>query len=88
MNTVISHTKAIGTPLYMAPEVHNGNKYDVSVDVYSFGTSLLETVTGERPYKGAAGMNSMSTKWLLDIFKTGKSPYDHAVERGVLSTDD
>lgn len=33
----------------MAPEVHNGNKYDVSVDVYSFGTSLLETVIGERP---------------------------------------
>lgn len=56
--------------------------------MYSFGTSLLETVVGERPYKGAAGMNSMSTKWLLDIFKTGKSPYDHAVERGVLSTDD
>jgi len=26
MNTIISHTKAIGTPLYMAPEVHNGHK--------------------------------------------------------------
>ena len=32
---------AVGTPLYAAPEIFNGENYDESVDVYSYGLILL-----------------------------------------------
>jgi tRNA A-37 threonylcarbamoyl transferase component Bud32 len=36
---------ALGTPLYMAPEVDEGD-YDSAVDVYAFGLILYEIITG------------------------------------------
>lgn len=39
----------IGTPEFMAPELYE-EKYDEKVDIYSFGLSVLEMVTGEYPY--------------------------------------
>jgi serine/threonine protein kinase len=33
---------AVGTPLYVAPEIVRGEKYDEKVDVYSFGLTLTE----------------------------------------------
>ena len=32
---------AVGTPLYAAPEIFNGENYDERVDVYSYGLILL-----------------------------------------------
>ena len=37
-----------GTPLYMAPEVHEGKVYDSKVDMYSFGLVMWEMWFGER----------------------------------------
>lgn len=39
----------VGTETYMAPEMHYEGEYDNKVDVYSFGITLHELVTGERP---------------------------------------
>jgi len=36
---------AVGTPLYCAPEIPRGEAYDESVDVYSFGMTLLDMAT-------------------------------------------
>eukprot|EP00615_Pteridomonas_danica_P002226 CAMPEP_0114365602 /NCGR_PEP_ID=MMETSP0101-20121206/28530_1 /TAXON_ID=38822 ORGANISM="Pteridomonas danica, Strain PT" /NCGR_SAMPLE_ID=MMETSP0101 /ASSEMBLY_ACC=CAM_ASM_000211 /LENGTH=499 /DNA_ID=CAMNT_0001514007 /DNA_START=1256 /DNA_END=2752 /DNA_ORIENTATION=- len=38
---------AVGTPLFCAPEIVKGEKYDEKVDVYSFGLILLDMATEE-----------------------------------------
>jgi len=43
-------TKAVGTPMYMAPEILGGEKYALSSDVYSYAFVLWEMVTREVPY--------------------------------------
>ena len=37
-----------GTPLYMAPEVHEGKVYDSKVDMYSFGLMMWEMWFGKK----------------------------------------
>jgi len=41
-----------GSPLYMSPEQSQGEGTDKRSDVYSFGCSLFEALTGEPPYVG------------------------------------
>jgi len=47
VNTVGS----IGTPIWMAPELMRGEKYNEKIDVYSFGIMLYEMITNEIPFK-------------------------------------
>ncbi|MGH3335548.1 MAG: serine/threonine-protein kinase [Nocardioides sp.] len=42
----------IGTPLWMAPELHSGTPAGVASDVYSLGCLLWATLTGRPPYAG------------------------------------
>lgn len=42
---------AAGTPAYLAPEVFNGQNFNKSVDVFSFGVLLWEMFTGMTPFK-------------------------------------
>lgn len=45
-----------GTPLYMAPEVLTGDKYDVGADLHSIGVVFYEMVSGgRRPFGGGLG---------------------------------
>lgn len=46
----LSITGQIGTPLYMAPEIINGNDYNSSVDVYAFAILAYEIMTGKEPF--------------------------------------
>ncbi|MGI8644720.1 MAG: serine/threonine-protein kinase [Nocardioides sp.] len=47
-------SRTIGTPSYMAPELHTGGKAGVSTDVYSLGCLLWATLTGKAPYAGTS----------------------------------
>ena len=40
----------IGTPLYAAPEMLAGKRYDESIDVYSFGVVICEVKSKALPF--------------------------------------
>ena len=43
-------TQAVGTPLWMAPEVVTGNRYGPECDVFSFAIIMNEVLTEKKPY--------------------------------------
>eukprot|EP00013_Stygamoeba_regulata_P016430 CAMPEP_0177677436 /NCGR_PEP_ID=MMETSP0447-20121125/28392_1 /TAXON_ID=0 /ORGANISM="Stygamoeba regulata, Strain BSH-02190019" /LENGTH=282 /DNA_ID=CAMNT_0019186207 /DNA_START=280 /DNA_END=1127 /DNA_ORIENTATION=+ len=45
----LKYTKAVGTPMYMAPEVYLGEDYTEKSDVYSFGMLMLAILHGRLP---------------------------------------
>ena len=48
-------TGTVGTPSYMAPELHTGGTAGVASDVYALGCLLWATLSGRAPYRGADG---------------------------------
>eukprot|EP00727_Mastigamoeba_balamuthi_P013895 m51a1_g9128 putative protein serine threonine (1033) ;mRNA; r:5552-9038 len=46
------YTKAVGSPLFMAPEVILNQAYGPSVDVYAFGLTLWTLATRQAPFSG------------------------------------
>ena len=46
------HTLSLGSPLYMAPELCNGTKYDSKVDVWSVGVIVYVLLAGTWPFCG------------------------------------
>ena len=48
----LDRTQARGTPLYMSPEQMRGEPADVSDDIYSFGATLYELLSGTPPFFG------------------------------------
>ena len=45
-------TKKIGSPLYMSPQVYNGEKYGTKCDVWSLGILLYELLFKKPPWYG------------------------------------
>lgn len=56
----------VGTPVYMAPEVLDGQPASVQSDIYAVGVLLYHLVTGHYPVEGA------TVPALVDAHKTGR----------------
>jgi hypothetical protein len=55
----LNQTAGVGTPLYQAPEILEGEPYGREVDVYAFGIIFNATITGEAPYQAMGFRNPM-----------------------------
>ena len=51
----------VGTPCYMAPEVLENARYNMSCDVFSFGMVLCELCVGHYPFANVPGYKKMKT---------------------------
>lgn len=52
MDSTLTTSSAMGTPLYMAPEQIRGERVSPQTDVYSLGVLMYELLTGQRPFLG------------------------------------
>ncbi len=65
LHHTMKHTKGVGTPLWMAPELLAGRKYNQSADVYSYAILLWEMASHKYPWeelKGAFISQQVSTR--------------------------
>ncbi|MCL2542521.1 MAG: serine/threonine protein kinase [Nocardioidaceae bacterium] len=51
---------AVGTPSYMAPELHTGGSPGPATDIYSLGCLLWATLSGRAPYAGTTDYEVVS----------------------------
>ncbi|MEM6292175.1 MAG: serine/threonine-protein kinase [Myxococcota bacterium] len=84
-----------GTPMYMAPEAHDGSELDAAADQYSFGMALIESLAGAYPFAyatkdelPAVKLDGVPGRWLkhreiprglVDVLTRATSP--HAIHR-------
>ena len=64
MSETGSAKTVLGTPEFMAPEMYD-EKYNSSCDIYSFGLTLLEIVTGKVPYSECSSIPQIWKKVTL-----------------------
>lgn len=57
----------IGTPSYMAPELHTGARPGITSDVYSLGCLLWATLSGHAPYTGTSDYQLISAHFSAPI---------------------
>ena len=42
----------VGTAVYIAPEIHGGEKYNMMADLWALGVIFFEIITFKRPFQG------------------------------------
>ncbi|DAZ98478.1 TPA: hypothetical protein N0F65_004915 [Lagenidium giganteum] len=62
----------VGTPYWVAPEVLREEKYDISVDCYSFGIVLIELETRKDPYFELADESTIEV--MMQVANRGLRP--------------
>ncbi|KAK8893187.1 hypothetical protein M9Y10_021602 [Tritrichomonas musculus] len=55
-------SKTVGTPIFMAPEIHSDNKYSYAADVYAFAMLLYVFLTIEYPFSKITQMFQLALK--------------------------
>jgi serine/threonine-protein kinase ULK/ATG1 len=63
-----------GSPLYMAPEILQSQKYDAKADLWSVGAILYQLVTGRPPFSG-----NNHVQLLQNIMKTNEVRFPESV---------
>eukprot|EP00803_Ostreobium_quekettii_P004022 evm.model.scf_590.2 EVM.evm.TU.scf_590.2 scf_590:11350-17425(+) len=53
---------AIGTDLWMAPEIHEGQPHNFDSDVFSFGVVMYELASQDWPYRGVSAVQIVGRK--------------------------
>lgn len=59
-----------GSPLYTAPEILLNNKYDSTIDLWSFGIIMYELLVGQPPYGKLIKLSALTNK-VKNSFDTG-----------------
>lgn len=59
MPTVTADGAMLGTPAYMSPEQARGEQLDATTDLFSFGLTLFEALTGKRLCEGSTPMECL-----------------------------
>ena len=73
---------AIGTPSYMAPELHTGGTAGVASDIYSLGCLLWATLSGRAPYGGTSDFEIVTAHRERPVPQlAGRGPQGDAVNR-------
>ena len=72
------HWDRSGTPSYMAPEQVRGQQVDVRTDIYAFGVSACEILTGRRPFPAARSRFGKMQPH-LSVDPVGPRHYDRSV---------
>jgi serine/threonine-protein kinase ULK/ATG1 len=68
---------SLGSPLYMAPEVLNGEVYDTKADVWSVGIVLYEMLFGRCPY------GDCNIKQLISMYSSEKLKISMAMDNDI-----
>jgi serine/threonine-protein kinase len=82
-----SRAGTVGTPSYMAPELHTGGEAGVASDVYSLGCLLWATLSGRAPYGGTSEYEIVSAHLEQPVPQLdGRSPLATEVNRILAAT--
>jgi len=80
-----THTGTVGTPTWMAPELHTGamtGRASVATDVYSLGCLLWAALSGHAPYAGTTDYEVVSAHVEQPVPQLeGSDPLTHEVNR-------
>ena len=56
-----------GTFLYMAPEIHGGEKYNMMADMWSLGVVVYEIISFKRPFCGSDWLQALCKVYSFDL---------------------
>lgn len=73
---------AVGTPSYMAPELHTGGAPGPASDIYSLGCLLWACLTGRAPYGGTTDYQIVTAHVSAPVPQlAGTTPYERELNR-------